>query len=248
MAKLSNVDHRANLLLAALEPEAFACLEPHLELVDLAHKQVLYETDDMVGFAYFPHDAIISLVNVMENGTTTEVALFGREGLCGLLSTQVSHRSFGRFVVQMAGAASRISVERLNIGRDTCSGLRQLIRNYTEALLSQTFQTVSCNAVHSVEARCCRWILSVHDRTEGDMLPLTHEFLADMLGVQRSTLSVVARNLQTAGLIRQSRGGITVADRARLETTACECYGRIRRFYERVLPGTYPAVDPARRS
>ena len=218
MAKLSNVDHRANLLLAALEPEAFACLEPHLELVDLAHKQVLYETDDMVGFAYFPHDAIISLVNVMENGTTTEVALFGR------------------FVVQMAGAASRISVERLNIGRDTCSGLRQLIRNYTEALLSQTFQTVSCNAVHSVEARCCRWILSVHDRTEGDMLPLTHEFLADMLGVQRSTLSVVARNLQTAGLIRQSRGGITVADRARLEKTACECYGRIRRFYERVLP------------
>jgi hypothetical protein len=104
---------------------------------------------------------------------------------------------------------------------------------YGEAFLAQTFQTVSCNALHPVEARRCRWILSMHDRADGDTLPLTHEFLAEMLGVQRSSVSVVTRTLQTAGLIRQSRGSITVTDRAGLEEAACECYGRIRRVYQR---------------
>jgi Mn-dependent DtxR family transcriptional regulator len=102
---------------------------------------------------------------------------------------------------------------------------------------------VSCNAVHPVEARCCRWILNMHDRADGDALPLTHEFLAEMLGVQRSSVSIVTRTLQTAGLIQQSRGSITVTDRAGLEETACECYGKIRRLFERLLPGTYPPVS-----
>ena len=110
---------------------------------------------------------------------------------------------------------------------------------YGEALLAQTFQTVSCNAVHVVEARCCRWILSMHDRLDSDALPLTHEFLAELLGVQRSTLSLIAHKLQTAGLIRQARGAITVTDRAGLEGAACECYGRIRRTFEELLPKTY---------
>jgi hypothetical protein len=114
-----------------------------------------------------------------------------------------------------------------------------LLNNYGEALLAQTFQTLACNTVHAVEARCCRWILSMHDRADQDTLPLTHEFLAEMLGVQRSTVSVVARALQTAGLIRQSRGGITITDRAGLEDAACECYGKIRSVYQRLLPRTY---------
>ena len=118
--------------------------------------------------------------------------------------------------------------------------MRQLIRNYGEVLLSQTFQILTCNAVHPVEARCCRWILMMHDRAEQDTLPLTHEFLAEMLGVQRSTVSVVTRALQTAGLIQQGRGSITVTDRTGLEETVCECYGRIRRLYQRVMPGRYP--------
>ena len=164
----------------------------------------------LIRHAYFPHDAIISLVNVMEDGATVEVAVFGREGVAGLLSALVTREAFGRYVVQMAGTASRIAFERLNEVRDTRPNLRQLILRYGEALLAQTFQTVSCNAVHPVEARCCRWILSMHDRADRDTLPLTHEFLAEMLGVQRSTVSVVTRTLQTAGLIRQSRGGITV--------------------------------------
>lgn len=140
----------------------------------------------------------------------------------------------------MSGTASRIAYERLNEVRNACPNLRQLIMRYGEALLAHTFQNVSCNAIHPVEARCCRWILAMHDRADGDTLPLTHEFLAEMLGVQRSSVSVVTRTLQTAGLIQQSRGGITVIDRAGLEETACECYGRVRRMYQRLLPGTYP--------
>jgi CRP-like cAMP-binding protein len=233
-------DHRANRLLAALEPEDFALLEPHLELVNLTLKQVLYETGDTVTYAYFPHDAIISLVNVMEDGHTVEIGVFGREGVSGLLSALVTREAFGRYIVQMAGTASRIHFDRLSEVRHACPKLRQLIRNYGEALLAQTFQTVSCNAVHPVEARCCRWILAMHDRADGDALPLTHEFLAEMLGVRRSSVSVVAHMLQTAGLIQQSRGSITVTDGAGLEAMACECYGRIRRIYQRLLPGTYP--------
>jgi CRP-like cAMP-binding protein len=179
----------------------------------------------------------------MEDGGTTEIAVFGREGVVGLLSALVTREAFGRYIVQMSGTASRITFERLNEVRNARPALRQLIMRYGEAFLAQTFQTVSCNAVHPVEARCCRWILNMHDRADGDTLPLTHEFLAEMLGVQRSSVSVVTRTLQTAGLIQQSRGSITVTDRAGLEETACECYGKIRRLFERLLPGTYPPVS-----
>ena len=240
MAEVLTAKHRSNRLLAALELEDFALLEPDLESVTLSLGQVLYEPGDIIRHVYFPHDAVVSLVNVMEDGGSVEVGVFGREGVMGLLSALATREAFGRYIVQMDGTASRASYERLNELRNARPKLRQLIAFYGEALLAQTFQTVSCNAVHVVEARCCRWILSMHDRTDQDTLPLTHEFLAEMLGVQRSSVSVVTRTLQTAGLIRQSRGGITVSDRAGLEETACECYGKIRRAYQRLLPGTYP--------
>jgi CRP-like cAMP-binding protein len=122
-----------------------------------------------------------------------------------------------------------------------CPRMRLLLYRFTEALLAQTFQIVTCNAVHSVEARCCRWLLSTHDRVEQDTLPLTHEVLAEMLGTQRPSVSIVLRTLQTAGLISQRRGGIVITDRAGLEEAACECYGKIHRSYERLLPHTYRA-------
>jgi CRP-like cAMP-binding protein len=240
MLKAVTADHRANRLLAALEPEDYELLVPHLGIVDLSRGQILYDTDKVMRHAYFPHNAIVALVNMMEDGSTVEVAVFGREGVMGLLSSLVTREAFGRYLVQMSGTASRISIKRLNEIRNARSNLRQLILNYGEAFLSETFQRVSCNAVHPAEARCCRWILSMHDRADGDTLPLTHEFLSEMLGVQRPTVSIVLRTLQTAGLIQQSRGGITVMDRAGLEDTACECYGKVRRIYERLLPGTYP--------
>jgi CRP-like cAMP-binding protein len=240
MTKILNANHRTNRILAALEPEDFEVLAPHLESVTLLRGQVLYEAGDTILHAYFPQDAVVSLVNVMEDGSSVEVGVFGREGVLGLLSALVTREAFGRYIVQISGTASRIPFERLNQLRNARPKLRQLIMNYGEVLLAQTFQTVSCNAVHAVEARCCRWILSMHDRADQNTLPLTHEFLAEMLGVQRSTVSVVTRTLQTAGLIQQSRGGITVANRAGLEEAACECYGKIRRIYQRLLPGTYP--------
>ena len=239
MPDLKTAEH-PNRLLAAMEPEALARLQPHLELMqDLPSGMVLYETGEAVRYAYFPHDCMISLLAVMQDGGTVEMTVFGREAVLGLVSALVSREALGRYVVQIPGSASRIPVERLQEVIRTSPGLRELFWRYTEALLVQSFQTVACNAVHGVEARCARWILSTHDRVDQDTLPLTHEFLAEMLGVHRSTVSLVTRTFQTAGLITQSRGVITVADRAGLEDVACECYGIIRRNFERLLPNTY---------
>jgi CRP-like cAMP-binding protein len=232
-------DHRANRLLAALEPEDFARLEPHLEIVDLEKGQVLYEAGDTIRYTYFPHNTVVSLVNVLEDGGSVEVAVFGREALFGLISALYTRESFGRYIVHLPGSASRIEIDRVQEVVNQRPRIRLLLHRFTEALLAQTFQTVACNAVHAVEARCCRWILSTQDRVDQDTLPLTHEFLAEMLGVQRPSVSVVLRTLQTAGLIKQGRGVIAVVDRAGLEEAACECYGKIRRSFERLLPHTY---------
>jgi CRP-like cAMP-binding protein len=239
MSQVRKEEHRGNRLLAALAADDFARLEPHLEVVTLPRGKVLYDTGDIVQHAYFPHDAVVSLIAVMQDGGLVEMGVFGREGVFGLVSAFVSRESLGRYMVQIPGCASRIASERLNEAVEASPPVRQLIRRHIEALLAKTFQTVACNAVHSVDARCCRWILSTHDRVDQDTLPLTHEFLAEMLGVQRSTVSIIARTLQTAGLIAQSRGVITVVDRAGLEDAACECYGIIRAHYDRLLPGTH---------
>jgi CRP-like cAMP-binding protein len=244
MVHIPNADHRANRLLAALAPEDFALLEPDLELIELTRGQVLYEAGDVMRHIYFPHEAIISLVNLMEDGSIVEVGVFGREGAAGLYGALDARESFGRYMVQLPGTASRMTYKHMDEVRSARPRLKQLLSKYAEALLAQTFQTVSCNAVHGLEARCCRWILSLQDRVGQDALPLTHEFLAEMLGVQRPAVSVVARTLHTAGLIRQSRGCITVMDRAGLEETACECYGKIRDIYRRLLPGIYPQASP----
>jgi CRP-like cAMP-binding protein len=239
MATVRETDHRANRLLAALEPEDFACLEPHLEIEDLPRGKVLYDSGDTIRHAYFPHDAMVSLVTLLEDGGSVEMAVFGREAVLGLASAFVTRQSFGRYVVQISGTGSRIAIERVHEATSARPAIRQLLLCYTEALFAQILQTVACNAVHNVEARCCRWLLSTRDRVDRDTLPLTHEFLAEMLGVQRSTVSIVTRTLQTAGLITQRRGVITVTDRAGLEEVTCECYGRIRRNFERLLPRTY---------
>jgi CRP-like cAMP-binding protein len=240
MVELEPASKHPNRLLAAMEPEDLARLQPHLELMqDLPSGTVLYQTGEAIRYAYFPHDCMVSLVAVMKDGGMVEMTVFGRESVLGLVSALVSREALGRYVVQIPGSASRIPVEHLQKVIRTSPGLQELFWRYTEALLAQTFQTVACNAVHGVEARCARWILSTHDRVEQDTLPLTHEFLAEMLGVHRSTVSLVTRTFQMAGLITQSRGVITVADRAGLEEITCECYRVIRRSFERLLPNTY---------
>jgi CRP-like cAMP-binding protein len=225
--------------LAALEPEDFAALEPHLVIVELQRGQVLYEAGATVKYTYFPHDAMVSLVTVMRNGKSAEMAVFGREGLFGLVSAFVTPQAFGRYIVQLGGSASRIELARTHAAMASRPAIQRLVLRYTEALMAQTLQTVACNAVHNVEARCCRWILMSQDRVGDAELPLTHEFLAEMLGVQRSTVSEVARTLQDKGLIQQGRGMITVIDRPALQQAACECYEIIRQRYQQLLPQTY---------
>lgn len=231
---------QTNRLLGALEPDDLALLQPHLQLFDLPQGHVLFEPGEAIAFAFFPHDCMVSLVAVLDEGATAEVAVFGCEGVVGFISSLVSRISFGRYVVQIPGSASRIPLARLRETVDSRPGLQDVFARYTEALLAQTFQTVACNAVHTVEARCCRWILSTYDRAARESLPLTHDFLAEMLGVQRSTVSLITRTLQSNGLIRQGRGAISIADRRGLEEVACGCYRSMRRSFERLLPNTYP--------
>jgi CRP-like cAMP-binding protein len=213
MAQLVNTaTHRANRLLAALEPEVFAFLEPHLEIIALHRRQVLYEAGETICYTYFPHDAVVSLVNVLEDGRSVEVAVFGREGVFGLISALFTRESFGRYIVQIPGTASQVEIEWLREAVNACPRMRLLLYRFTEALLAQTFQIVTCNAVHSVEARCCRWLLSTHDRVEQDTLPLTHEFLAEMLGTQRR---MATRTTFCTSAGRSFQGGSKCCPKAR---------------------------------
>ncbi|WP_243367809.1 Crp/Fnr family transcriptional regulator [Microvirga solisilvae] len=233
------IKHRTNRLLAALAPEDFALLEPYLEIVELPKGRVVYEVGAPITHTYFPHDTIVSLTTILEDGGAVEMAAFGREAMFGFVSAIMTRRSFGRYVTQFSGTASRIPVEKLNELTYDRPKVRELTQRFTEALMAQTLQTVACNAVHSVEARCSRWILSTRDRVDHDALPLTHETLAEMLGVQRSTVSSVTRALQIEGLIKQGRGVITITDRSGLEEMSCDCYRIIRTSFERLLPGTH---------
>jgi CRP-like cAMP-binding protein len=231
--------HRDNRILAALAPEDFAFLEPHLTMIDLQRGEILYEVGETIAYTYFPHDAMVSLVTIMHDGKSVEMATFGCEGLFGLVSAFVTRQSFGRYIVQLSGTASRIELSTMHKAMAAQPAIQHLVMRFTEALMAETLQAVACNAVHNVEARCCRWILMSHDRAGQPDLPLTQEFLAEMLGVQRSTVSDVARALQDKGLIRQGRGMITVTDRPGIEAASCECYEIIRQKFEQLLPHTY---------
>ena len=168
---------RPNRILAALDDDDFAQLAPHLALLKLPQGQVVYEAGETIRYTYFPHDAVISLMTVMADGKSAEMATFGCESLVGLVSAFVSSRAIGRYIVQIAGYASRIELDRMHEAFRVRPKIQHLVLRFTEALMAQTLQSVACNATHSVEARCCRWILSTRDRLGQDELPLTHEFM-----------------------------------------------------------------------
>jgi CRP-like cAMP-binding protein len=172
----SAMAHRANKLLAALAPDDFACLEPHLEIVKLRHGQVLCEVGEPLRDAYFPHNVIISLMAVMKNGRCAEMSIFGREGVTGLTAAAITNQAFGRYVVQLTGTASRITVGKLHEVIGARPNIQRLMRCFMEALMSHVLQNVACNAIHSVEARCARLILSTRHQVTQEIMPLTHEF------------------------------------------------------------------------
>ena len=197
---------------------------------------MLYEPGDRIDLVYFPHDGVISLMTLMENGASIESATIGHEGALGLHAAVTPRVSLSRAIVQTPVRASRISTPHLHEAWSKSARLRDLVERHTEALFGHTLQSVGCNALHSVEARFCRWLLTCHDRISTNTIALTQEFLADMLGVQRTTVTAVARSLQEKGAIQYRRGVLSIIDRDALEALACECYGVIHRHYERLLP------------
>lgn len=225
-----------NRLLAALPPEDHRLLAPSLVLVDLERGRLLYDPGDLIDSVYFPHDGVISLMTLMENGAAIESATIGREGALGLMAAVAPRQSLSRAIVQTPCRASRISAAQLHEAWRASPRIRALVDQHGEALFGHAIQSVACNALHSVEERFCRWLLTCHDRISSDQLALTQEFLADMLGVQRTTVTAVARALQEKGFIRYRRGVVDIIDRHGLEAMACECYGAIRKTYERLLP------------
>jgi CRP-like cAMP-binding protein len=230
-----------NRLLAALASEDLALFSSHLVPVDLERGRLLYDPGDRIETVYFPLDGVISLMTLMENGAAIESATIGPEGALGLRAAVSPRQSLSRAIVQTPCKALRISASQLHEAWEKSARLRELIDHHNEALFGHAVQSVACNALHSVEARFCRWLLTCHDRISTDTVALTQEFLADMLGVQRTTVTAVARTLQEKGAIRYRRGVVDIIDRPALEALACECYGTIRRTYERLLPAAVPA-------
>jgi CRP-like cAMP-binding protein len=225
-----------NLLLAALPPEDLGLIAPHLAQVELERGRLLYDPGDRVDTIFFPHDGVISLMTLMESGAAIESATIGREGALGLAAAVSPRVSLVRAIVQTPTRAVRIGAGQLHEAWEKSSRIRELIDRHGEALFGHAIQSVACNALHSVEARFCRWLLTCHDRISTDTIALTQEFLADMLGVQRTTVTAVARALQEKGAIRYRRGVVDIIDRPALEALTCECYGVIRRTYERLQP------------
>ena len=224
-----------NSLLEALPAADLAQISPHLTHVELERGRLLYDPGDPIELIYFPHDGVISLMTLMENGAAIESATIGREGALGLMAAVAPRQSLSRAIVQTPLRAARIGAERLHEVWNRSAALRDLVDRHTEALYGHAIQSVACNALHSVEARFCRWLLTCHDRISSDTVALTQEFLADMLGVQRTTVTAVARSLQEKGVIRYRRGVVDIVDRPALQALTCECYGVIRGTYTRLL-------------
>jgi CRP-like cAMP-binding protein len=224
-----------NRLLAALPPADFAELANHLQAATLELKQVLHEPGQKFQNLYFPESGLISHVAPMDNGHSVEVGVVGREGLVGLPALLGAQRATIEAMVQMGGHAWRIRPDELRAAFERSAPLRALLMRYMQAFHAQVAQTAACNAQHTVDMRLARWMLMMHDRAGQDEFPMTHEFLALMLGARRPSISVAAAVLQKSGAIRYARGQMLVLDRPGLEAAACECYGVVQEQFDELL-------------
>jgi CRP-like cAMP-binding protein len=229
-----------NRLLAGLPPPDLFSLRPHLEPVALLRGDVLVDVGEAASRVYFVEAGVVALVIVFENGTTAVSAIVGREGVVGVGALLGGHADLGRHVVQVTGSALTMEASRFRGALEESPRLRTTCQAYARAFLGQVLQAIACYSVHTLEQRCARSLLVIHDRSSGDMLALTQDFLAEMLGVCAATAAAVTRTLQNARLICCRQGGIEVLDRLGLEAAACECYGIDRERYQRLLPGTFP--------
>ena len=228
----------ANHLLAALPAEEFAQLEPHLERVTFGLGDVIYESGEQLEHVFFPTTAIISLLYIMENGSTAEIGMTGNDGLVGVALFMGGSTTPNRAIVQSAGNAFRLGTKPLQIAFGIGGIFQSILLRYTQYLMTQISQTAVCNRLHSVEEQLCRWLLINHDLLQTNELVMTHELIANMLGVRREGVSIAAGHLQAKGLIKYVRGTITMLDRSALESAVCECYQVVKDEYDRIL-GTY---------
>jgi CRP-like cAMP-binding protein len=229
-------DLQMNHLLAALPQTLWRRWEPLLERVDMPLGQVIYESGVTLSYVYFPLTSIVSLLYVMENGASAEIAVVGNEGIVGVSLFMGGQSTPSRAVVQSAGVGCRLQARVLKEEFDKAGPVMHLLLRYTQALLTQMAQTAVCNRHHSLDQQLCRWLLLSLDRLEGDELVMTQELIANMLGVRREGVTEGALKLQKSGLIRYARGHMTVLDRKGLEGRTCECYAVVKREYDRLLP------------
>ena len=227
---------RENHLLATLPPEDYARLEPHLEMVPMPLGKVVYESGVQMRHVYFPTSSIVSMIYVMEDGSSAEIAIVGHEGIVGVSLFMGGETTPSRAVVQSSGEAYRLPGRILKTEFERGGPLQHLLLRYTQALLTQMAQTAVCNRHHTLDQQFCRWLLLSMDRLPSNKLIMTQELIANMLGVRREGVTEAAGNVQKAGLIEYHRGAITVLDRPGLEARVCECYAVVKKEFDRLLP------------
>ncbi len=233
-------DPMSNQLLASLSEAERMRLIPRLELVDLPLGKVLYESGSTMSHVYFPTTAIVSLLYVMEDGASAEIAVVGNEGIVGVALFMGGESTPSRAVVQSAGTGLRLPGPVLKDEFHRAGHMMYLLLRYTQALITQMAQTAVCNRHHSLDQQLCRWLLLSLDRLRGNDLVMTQELIANMLGVRREGVTEAALKLQKLDLIRYARGHITVLDRPGLEARTCECYAVVKKEYDRLLPADKP--------
>jgi CRP-like cAMP-binding protein len=226
-----------NRFIATLSPADRALLEPSLKIITLEQGKILYEQGGDIDQVYFPHSGMISVVALLDQGDKiVEVATIGREGAVGLVAGFGPTHAFNRAIIQVTGVMSEMETGALQSAVKKSDTLRDHIVRYNELLLAQIQQGVACNAYHEGEARLCRWLLQTRDRIDTDVIPLTQEFLSEMLGVRRTTVTLIARTLQNRDLVRYRRGKIEILDHKGLQENACECYETIKRRTNKYFP------------
>lgn len=230
-----NSSNFPNIFVNSLELADFELLRPHLKDIELVHKVVLFETGSTVEDVYFPHNGIISLVVDLAEGKTIEAAMIGRDSIVGASSALNGRISLNKGIVQLPGKASILGVDVLRNAAEKSNALRTSLIRHEQALFVQAQQSAACNASHNVEARLCRWLLRARDLSGDDTLLLTQEFLGQMLGVERPSVSLIAHSLQQAGLIQYTRGKIKITNLSGLQKAACECYGTVKSHYDRLM-------------
>jgi len=230
-----HADPRLNHLIRSLPETDFQRWQPQLESVDMPLGQVMYESGRQMSHVYFPTTAIVSLLYVMEDGSSAEIAVVGNEGLVGISLFMGGETTPSRAVVQSAGEGWRLRSRVVKEEFEQPGAVMHLMLRYTQALITQMAQTAVCNRHHSLDQQLCRWLLLSLDRLNGNELVMTQELIANMLGVRREGVTEAALKLQRRGLIRYARGHITVLDRRGLEASTCECYAVVKKEYDRLL-------------